>query len=94
MDLILPAGSAESTTSGADGSAGGHAEHADGAAGTAVGQRDYTYPMEQRAATLWYHDHRMDFTGPQVWRGLAGFHLVTTTRRTRCPCPAATGTSR
>ncbi len=32
--------------------------------------------MDQRAATLWYHDHRMDFTGPQVYRGLAGFHLV------------------
>jgi len=25
--------------------------------------RDYRYPMDQRAATLWYHDHRMDFTG-------------------------------
>jgi spore coat protein A len=33
--------------------------------------------MRQRAATLWYHDHRMDYTGPQVYRGLAGFHLVT-----------------
>jgi spore coat protein A len=41
------------------------------------GRREYTYPMRQRAATLWYHDHRMDFTGPQVYRGLAGFHLVT-----------------
>src|SRR5918994_4457152 len=38
--------------------------------------KDYTYPLEQRAATLWYHDHRMDFTGPQVWRGLAGFHII------------------
>jgi spore coat protein A len=41
----------------------------------ATGARDYTYPLEQRAATLWYHDHRMDFTGPSVWRGLAGFHM-------------------
>jgi spore coat protein A len=40
------------------------------------GSRDYVYPMAQPAATLWYHDHRMDFTGPAVWRGLAGFHLV------------------
>lgn len=40
------------------------------------GERSYTYPMHQRAATLWYHDHRMGFTGPNVWRGLAGFHLV------------------
>jgi len=42
-----------------------------------AGRRDYTYPMRQRAATLWYHDHRMDFTGSQVYRGLAGFHIVT-----------------
>ncbi|MEU4232070.1 multicopper oxidase domain-containing protein [Nonomuraea sp. NPDC026600] len=40
------------------------------------GGREYVYAMEQRAATLWYHDHRMDFTGPQVYRGLAGFHLI------------------
>jgi spore coat protein A, manganese oxidase len=32
--------------------------------------------VDQPAATLWYHDHRMDFTGPQVYRGLAGFHLI------------------
>jgi spore coat protein A len=42
---------------------------------TTLGSRDYTFPLDQRAATLWYHDHRMDFTGPSVWRGLAGFHL-------------------
>ena len=42
----------------------------------AKGQRSYIFPNEQRAATLWYHDHRMDFTGPQVWRGLAGFYLI------------------
>jgi spore coat protein A len=41
----------------------------------AQGFRTYAYPLEQRAAGLWYHDHRMDFTGPSVWRGLAGFHL-------------------
>ncbi|GAB2513842.1 multicopper oxidase family protein [Nocardia heshunensis] len=39
-------------------------------------ERTYVYPNEQPAATLWYHDHRMDFTGPAVWRGLAGFHLI------------------
>jgi FtsP/CotA-like multicopper oxidase with cupredoxin domain len=43
---------------------------------TRRGSRDYVYPLDQPAATLWYHDHRMDFTAPQVWRGLAGFHLV------------------
>ncbi|HZE37577.1 MAG TPA: multicopper oxidase family protein [Stackebrandtia sp.] len=38
--------------------------------------RTYEYPIDQPAATLWYHDHRMDFTAPQVWRGLAGFFIV------------------
>jgi FtsP/CotA-like multicopper oxidase with cupredoxin domain len=26
--------------------------------------------------TLWYHDHRLDFTGPNVYRGLQGFYLL------------------
>ncbi len=39
------------------------------------GEFTYEYPLDQRAATLWYHDHRMDFSGPQVWRGLVGMHL-------------------
>lgn len=64
-DLVLPAGS-----SGVQ-----HQMH-DPAAVVSHGARDYTFPLNQRAATLWYHDHRMDFTGPAVWRGLAGFHLV------------------
>jgi len=38
--------------------------------------RVYTYTNQQRAATLWYHDHRMDFTAPQVWHGLAGFYII------------------
>ncbi|MFB3049502.1 MAG: multicopper oxidase family protein, partial [Acidimicrobiia bacterium] len=42
----------------------------------AEGQRVYRYPLEQPATTLWYHDHRMDFTGPDVWNGLAGFHII------------------
>lgn len=64
-DLILPAG------------ASGRPEHA-GAPGWSFqrGVKEYVYPLEQRATTLWYHDHRMDFTGPQVWRGLAGFHIL------------------
>ncbi len=48
----------------------------DATGNSTTGQRTYTYPMDQRASTLWYHDHRMDFTGPQVWRGLAGMFLV------------------
>jgi FtsP/CotA-like multicopper oxidase with cupredoxin domain len=42
----------------------------------ATGFRDYGYPLDQRAATLWYHDHAMGRTGPNVYRGLSGFHLV------------------
>ncbi len=26
--------------------------------------------------TLWYHDHRLDFTAPNVYKGLAGFYLL------------------
>jgi FtsP/CotA-like multicopper oxidase with cupredoxin domain len=38
--------------------------------------RDYTFPLDQRPTLLWYHDHRMDFTAPAIWRGLAGLHVV------------------
>jgi FtsP/CotA-like multicopper oxidase with cupredoxin domain len=32
--------------------------------------------MDQRPTLLWYHDHRMDFTAPAIWRGLAGLQIV------------------
>ncbi|MEV0402703.1 multicopper oxidase family protein [Actinoallomurus sp. NPDC050550] len=38
--------------------------------------RDYAFPMDQRPTLLWYHDHRMDFTAPAIWRGLAGLQIV------------------
>ncbi|WP_310723026.1 multicopper oxidase family protein [Streptomyces sp. N2A] len=38
--------------------------------------RDYTFPLDQRPALLWYLDHRMDFTAPAIWRGLAGLQIV------------------
>jgi spore coat protein A len=38
--------------------------------------KEYSYPNAHRAATLWYHDHRLDFTGPQVYRGLAGMYVL------------------
>ncbi|MBB5775812.1 multicopper oxidase family protein [Nonomuraea jabiensis] len=50
--------------------------------------REYAFPLEQRAATLWYHDHRMDYTGPQVWRGLAGMFLVRDAEEEALPLPA------
>ncbi|MBO0812495.1 MAG: multicopper oxidase family protein, partial [Microlunatus sp.] len=49
--------------------------------------REYHYDHDQQATTLWYHDHRMDFTGPQVWRGLAGFHLIRDEVEDRLPLP-------
>jgi spore coat protein A len=52
-----------------------------------TGAKEYVYPLDQPAATLWYHDHRMDFTGPQVYRGLAGFHLVTDDEEAALPLP-------
>ncbi|WBB81491.1 multicopper oxidase family protein [Micromonospora sp. WMMD882] len=54
---------------------------------TSQGTKDYVYPLDQPAATLWYHDHRMDFTGPQVYRGLAGFHLVRDDEEDALPLP-------
>lgn len=52
-----------------------------------AGEREYRYPMSQRAATLWYHDHRMDFTAPAIYRGLAGFHLVRDEEEDALPLP-------
>ncbi|PWW64433.1 multicopper oxidase family protein [Actinokineospora spheciospongiae] len=52
-----------------------------------VGSRDYVYPGKQRAATLWYHDHSMGFTGATVYRGLAGFHLVRDDEDDALPLP-------
>ncbi|MGP3967378.1 multicopper oxidase family protein [Streptomyces sp. 6N223] len=65
LDLVLPVGDTRDWTT-----------HHGMTGDVRRDERDYRYPMEQRAATLWYHDHRMDFTGPAVYRGLAGFHLV------------------
>ncbi len=77
-DLILPRSSSSHT----------HHEHpANPAWSFHRGSKDYVYPLEQRAATLWYHDHRMDFTGPQIWRGLAGFHIVHDDEEDALPLP-------
>ncbi|WP_406454323.1 multicopper oxidase family protein [Streptomyces sp. NBC_00876] len=82
-DLVLPDGWAdpaagghgEHSGHGAQGSGGGHSM-ADPRAVTSRVTREYTFPTDQRAALLWYHDHRMDFTAPAIWRGLAGLHIV------------------
>jgi FtsP/CotA-like multicopper oxidase with cupredoxin domain len=40
--------------------------------------RSPSFPVmvTERPATMWYHDHIIDFTGPNAYRGLAGFFLV------------------
>lgn len=45
------------------------------------GQRTYRYPLTEegrpeRAAFQWYHDHRMDRTARNLWRGLAGMFIL------------------
>ncbi len=78
MDLILPEGFPSPAGHGHSGEAGWSFHE---------GSREYSYPLEQRASTLWYHDHRMDFTAPQVWRGLAGFHIVRNDEEDALPLP-------
>lgn len=73
-DLILPAG--------------GFAGHDhDPLARISAGEREYVFANDQRAATLWYHDHRMDFTGASVWRGLAGFYILRDADGEQIPLP-------
>ena len=49
--------------------------------------RTYVYPNQQRACTLWYHDHAMDRTGENVYRGLAGFYIVEDDEEAALPLP-------
>lgn len=65
VDLVLPVGDRSDWT-----------PHSTMRGDVSFGQRDYRYPMAQRAATLWYHDHRMSFTAQAVYRGLVGLHIV------------------
>lgn len=34
------------------------------------------FDPREKLTTLWYHDHRMDFTAANVYAGLAGFYLL------------------
>ncbi len=45
------------------------------------GRRTYVYDLfengePERAAFQWYHDHRLDHTAQNVWRGLAGMWII------------------
>ncbi|MFG3437115.1 multicopper oxidase family protein [Nonomuraea sp. NPDC047897] len=76
-DLVLPEGWYDAATHTGHGPARGsaHGMHDPRAAVTSL-TRDYTFPLDQRPTLLWYHDHRMDFTAPAIWRGLAGLQIV------------------
>jgi spore coat protein A, manganese oxidase len=49
---------------------------ANGTGGPAGNSFTTTYTNDQRASTLWYHDHAMGATRLNVYAGLAGFYLV------------------
>ncbi len=38
--------------------------------------KTYHYPNQQRATTLWYHDHALGITRLNVYAGLAGLYLI------------------
>lgn len=39
-------------------------------------QKIYRYPNNQRATTLWYHDHALGITRLNVYAGLAGMYII------------------
>ncbi|KAH8646039.1 Cupredoxin [Tricladium varicosporioides] len=44
---------------------------------TPVGSyKDYYYPNNQNARTLWYHDHAIDHTAENAYYGQAGFYIL------------------
>jgi FtsP/CotA-like multicopper oxidase with cupredoxin domain len=47
----------------------------------------YHYPMNQRAALLWYHDHVMGITKLDVYAGLAGLWIVRDQRENELGLP-------
>jgi spore coat protein A, manganese oxidase len=77
-DLILPKAHGRGSSAHAEHSSAGEHSHF---------FKDYRYPNDQRAATLWYHDHRIDFTGPQVYKGLAGFYIIRDAEENALPLP-------
>ena len=60
------------------------------------------YDKRETLSTLWYHDHRLDFTAPNVYAGLNGFYLLFPMKKTptmrqnqaHSACPAANTTCR
>jgi spore coat protein A len=48
----------------------------DGRTGPAHAANPCSYPNDQSATTLWYHDHALGITRLNVYAGLAGFYLI------------------
>jgi FtsP/CotA-like multicopper oxidase with cupredoxin domain len=88
-DVVVPAVCGDSYGAGPGGMRRtGHGMHTAASDWTVSrGSKTYEYPLRQRSATLWYHDHRMDFSAPQVWRGLAGLFLVHDAEEDALPLP-------
>ncbi|HEX2195564.1 MAG TPA: multicopper oxidase family protein, partial [Actinomycetota bacterium] len=38
--------------------------------------KDYVYPNDQEATTLWYHDHTHHHSSRNVYKGLAGLYVI------------------
>jgi spore coat protein A, manganese oxidase len=56
-------------------------------------RKTYVYDLvedgrPERAATQWYHDHRLDRTAHHVWRGLAGIWIVEDELERALPLPS------
>jgi spore coat protein A, manganese oxidase len=56
------------------------------------GRRTYVYDLiedgrPERAAFQWYHDHRLDRTARNIWKGLAGMWIVDDEFEARLPLP-------
>ncbi len=56
------------------------------------GRRTYVYDLmeggePERAAFQWYHDHRLDRTAQNVWRGLVGMWIIEDELEARLPLP-------
>ena len=57
------------------------------------GERTYRYDLiedggAERAAFQWYHDHRLERTAQNVWRGLAGMMIIDDELDSSLPLPA------
>jgi spore coat protein A len=46
------------------------------AEGWGPGSATFMYPNDQRATTLWYHDHTLGMTRVNVYAGPAGFYII------------------